>query len=215
MTKDKAKIIGTGSYLPEKILTNHDLEKMVETSDDWIVSRTGIKERRIAREDEYTSDMGIRAAKAAIEDAKLKAEDIDFILVATLKSPTTVQVQNRLVEGKHILLASGSEPISLPNVPFDEKRIVSSTGALGLKTVPQKMLVIGAGVIGVELGSVYQRLGSEVIFIEFLDRICPAFDPSLSKALQKALTRQGMTFHLLHKVIKADPRKVSTQEVHY
>lgn len=84
MKKLKAKIIGTGSYLPEKILTNQDLEKMVETSDEWIVSRTGMKERRIAREDEYTSHMGTAAARAAIADAGLRVDQIDFILVATL-----------------------------------------------------------------------------------------------------------------------------------
>lgn len=80
----KAKIIGTGSYLPERILTNRDLEQMVETSDEWIVSRTGMKERRIAREDEFTSDMGAAAARAAVEDAGLGLDEIDFILVATL-----------------------------------------------------------------------------------------------------------------------------------
>ena len=80
----KAKIIGTGSYLPERVLTNQDLEKMVETSDEWIVTRTGMKERRIAREDEFTSDMGAAAARAAIADAGLQIEQIDFILVATL-----------------------------------------------------------------------------------------------------------------------------------
>lgn len=84
MKKLKAKIIGTGSYLPDRILTNQDLEKMVETSDEWIVARTGIKERRIAREDEFTSHMGIKAAQLAIENAGLKADQIDFILVATL-----------------------------------------------------------------------------------------------------------------------------------
>lgn len=84
MGKNQAKIIGTGSYLPEKILTNTELEKMVETSDEWIVTRTGMKERRIAKKDEYTSDMGVAAAKRAIEDAEIKADEIDFILVATL-----------------------------------------------------------------------------------------------------------------------------------
>lgn len=79
----KAKIIGTGSYLPERILTNRDLEQMVETSDEWIITRTGMKERRIARSDEYTSDMGLAAAKLAIADAGLSVEEIDFILVAT------------------------------------------------------------------------------------------------------------------------------------
>lgn len=84
MKQRKAKIIGTGSYLPEKKLTNFDLEQMVETTDEWIVTRTGMKERRIAKADEYTSHMGIEAAKRAIEDAKIEAIDIDFILVATL-----------------------------------------------------------------------------------------------------------------------------------
>ncbi len=80
----KAKIIGTGSYLPKKVLTNAALEKMVETSDEWIVSRTGIRERRIAAKGEHTSDMGVQAAKAALKAANLKSEDIDLILVATL-----------------------------------------------------------------------------------------------------------------------------------
>jgi 3-oxoacyl-[acyl-carrier-protein] synthase-3 len=80
----KAKIIGTGSYLPEKVLTNSDLEKMVETTDEWIVTRTGMQERRIAREDEFTSMMGIEAAKRAIASADIDPEEIDYILVATL-----------------------------------------------------------------------------------------------------------------------------------
>jgi 3-oxoacyl-[acyl-carrier-protein] synthase-3 len=82
--QQKAKIIGTGSYLPERVLTNRDLEQMVETSDEWIVSRTGIKERRIAREDEFTSSMGALAAAKALQAANRTALDIDYILVATL-----------------------------------------------------------------------------------------------------------------------------------
>lgn len=80
----KAKIIGTGSYLPEKILTNSDLEKIVETSNEWIVTRTGIEQRRIAAADEFTSTIGIQAAKKAIVDANISPEEIDMILVATL-----------------------------------------------------------------------------------------------------------------------------------
>ena len=79
-----AKIIGTGSYLPQRVLTNCDLEKMVETSDEWIFSRTGMRERRIAGSDEFTSDMGTAAARLALTDAQLKIDDIDFILVATI-----------------------------------------------------------------------------------------------------------------------------------
>lgn len=80
----QAKIIGTGAYLPEKVLTNQDLEQMVDTTDEWIVSRTGMKERRIARSDEYSSHMGAEAARIALADAALSADQIDFILVATL-----------------------------------------------------------------------------------------------------------------------------------
>lgn len=80
----KARITGIGSYLPERVLTNQDLEKMVETSDEWIVTRTGIRERRIARADEFTSDMAVAASKNALKQAKLKAEELDLILVATL-----------------------------------------------------------------------------------------------------------------------------------
>ncbi|NGX28638.1 MAG: 3-oxoacyl-[acyl-carrier-protein] synthase 3 [Candidatus Anoxychlamydiales bacterium] len=101
----KAKIIGLGSYLPKKVLTNADFEKMIDTSDEWITSRTGIKERRIAADDEFTSDMGYEAAKKAIEDAKLKAEDIDIIFVATLTPdyifPSTACLIQEKLEAKN------------------------------------------------------------------------------------------------------------------
>ena len=80
----KAKIIGLGAYLPERVLSNQDLEKIVETSDEWITSRTGMKERRLAAENEFTSDMGYEAAKKALDQSGLKADEIDLILVATL-----------------------------------------------------------------------------------------------------------------------------------
>ena len=85
---------------------------------------------------------------------------------ARLKTPNLISIGSKEIEAKSIILATGSEPIALPFLPFDEKRIVSSTGALELPKVPKKLLVVGAGVIGVELGSVYQRLGAEVTFIE-------------------------------------------------
>ncbi|MCB1110255.1 MAG: ketoacyl-ACP synthase III [Chlamydiia bacterium] len=99
--KRKAKIIGLGSYLPERVLTNHDLEKMVETSDEWITSRTGMKERRLAASNEYTSDMGFEAAQRALKESGLKAEEIDLILVATLTPDhvfpsTACLIQHRL-----------------------------------------------------------------------------------------------------------------------
>jgi len=84
MERRKAVIIGTGSYLPQKVLSNFDLEKMVETSDEWITTRTGMKERRIAHKDEFTSSMGVEAAKSAIASANISVEEIDLILVATI-----------------------------------------------------------------------------------------------------------------------------------
>ena len=99
-----ARITGTGIYLPERILSNQDLEKMVETTDEWIVSRTGMKERRIARSDEFTSDMGAKAALAALEDAGILPEDIDFILVATLtpdyQFPSTACLIQQMIGAK-------------------------------------------------------------------------------------------------------------------
>lgn len=125
--------------------------------------------------------------------------------VGSLVDPHTISIDKKeTITAQNIILATGSEPISLPFLPFDEKRVVSSTGALSLPEVPQKLLVIGAGVIGVELGSVYSRLGSSVTFIEFLDRICPTFDLDVSKAFQQILEKQGMTFHLSSKVTGAE-----------
>lgn len=125
----------------------------------------------------------------------------------SLASPSTITVTNgaskQEITARHIILATGSEPARLPFLPFDEKRIVSSTGALSLEKVPKKMIVVGAGVIGVEMGSVYSRLGSQVVFVEFLDRICPAFDEAVSKALQQTLTAQGMAFYLSSRVTGA------------
>lgn len=138
-------------------------------------------------------------------DALFKKNQIERIQgKAQFKSPQEIEVADKIITAKHIILATGSEPISLPFLAFDEKRVVSSTGALSFDKVPKKLLVIGAGVIGVELGSVYSRLGSEVVFLEFLDRICPAFDRAISNAFQKILTSQGLVFHLSHKVLKAD-----------
>jgi dihydrolipoamide dehydrogenase len=123
---------------------------------------------------------------------------------ATLTSATTIQIAgSNAISARHIILATGSEPIALPFLPFDERRVLSSTGALALSAPPQKMLVVGAGIIGVELGSVYARLGTKVTFVEFLDRICPTLDKSLSRELQRLLESQGMHFSLSSKVTSA------------
>jgi dihydrolipoamide dehydrogenase len=111
--------------------------------------------------------------------------------------------QKEMIEGDHIILATGSEPIALPFLPFDEKIIVSSTGALSLPAVPKRLLVIGGGVIGVEIASVYNRLGSEVTIVEMLDHITPAMDHAVGKLLLQLLKKQGITFYLSSKVVKA------------
>ena len=104
------------------------------------------------------------------------------------------------LETKNIVIATGSEPTGLPNVDIDEERVVTSTGALTLSKVPEKLIVIGAGVIGLELGSVWRRLGSEVTVVEFLDRITPGVDNEIATAFQRTLKKQGMKFELGHKV---------------
>src|SRR5260370_16889794 len=105
------------------------------------------------------------------------------------------------VEAAAIVIATGSESIALPGIAVDEERIVSSTGALALDKVPERLAVIGGGYIGLELGSVWSRLGSKVTVVEYLDRILPNMDRELGPALQRVLTRSGMTFKLATKVV--------------
>ncbi|MFP6860267.1 dihydrolipoyl dehydrogenase [Pseudomonas sp.] len=109
----------------------------------------------------------------------------------------------RELQAKDIVIATGSEPTPLPGVTIDNKRILDSAGALALPTVPKHLVVIGAGVIGLELGSVWRRLGSEVTVVEYLDRICPGLDDETAKTLQRTLSKQGMSFKLATKVSAA------------
>ena len=107
---------------------------------------------------------------------------------------------NQMLETKSIVIATGSDVTRLPGVTIDEKVVVSSTGALELDRVPKKLLVIGAGVIGLELGSVWRRLGSEVTVVEYLDRVLPGMDGEVGKQFQRILTKQGIDFRLSTKV---------------
>ncbi|HZH27557.1 MAG TPA: dihydrolipoyl dehydrogenase [Azospirillaceae bacterium] len=107
------------------------------------------------------------------------------------------------VKAKHIVIATGSDVQPLPGVTIDEERIVSSTGALGLKEVPKRFVVIGGGYIGLEMGSVYARLGSEVTVVEYLDRVLPGMDGEVSKHMQRIMQKQGLTFKLSTKVMGA------------
>jgi len=118
---------------------------------------------------------------------------------------TPEEGEAQTLETKAIVIATGSEVASLPGIEIDEKKIVSSTGALSLPEVPKKLLLIGGGVIGLELGSVWRRLGAEVTVVEFLDRILPPEDKEVSKQFQKILQKQGMTFKLSSKVTAVEP----------
>ncbi|MBY0381135.1 MAG: dihydrolipoyl dehydrogenase [Xanthobacteraceae bacterium] len=126
-----------------------------------------------------------------------------------IAAPGKVEVKGadgktQTVETKNIVIATGSDVAKLKGVEIDEKRIISSTGALSLDKVPGKLLVIGAGVIGLELGSVWRRLGSEVTVVEFLDRIIPGMDLEVAKSFQRILEKQGFTFKLGSKVTGVD-----------
>ncbi len=116
---------------------------------------------------------------------------------------TAADGSKTVLSAKDIIIATGSEPSPLPGVNVDNQRILDSTGALSIPEVPRHLVVIGAGVIGLELGSVWRRLGAEVTVIEYLDRICPGMDLETAKTFQRALTKQGMSFKLGSKVTQA------------
>ncbi len=122
-----------------------------------------------------------------------------------------VKVGDEVHEAKNIIIASGSEPSALPGVEVDEKVVVTSTGALSLGKVPKKMIVIGAGVIGLELGSVYSRLGAEVTVIEFLKEITPGMDPEVQKTFQRILKKQGLKFVMGAAVQKTEATKTKAK----
>ncbi|PTX57184.1 dihydrolipoamide dehydrogenase [Litoreibacter ponti] len=126
-----------------------------------------------------------------------KKNKVDWIKGwASIPEAGKVKVGDDVHEAKTIVIASGSDVATLPGVEIDEKVVVSSTGALELGKIPNKMIVIGAGVIGLELGSVYKRLGAEVKVIEFLDTITPGMDAEVQRQFQKILTKQGLEFQL-------------------
>ena len=126
-----------------------------------------------------------------------RQHQVEFVAgAARLSAPGQVQVGDRQLEARHILLATGSVPVELPGLPFDGVQILSSTEALSFAQVPQRLVVIGAGAIGLELGSVWSRLGSQVLVVEYLDQILPGMDREMAGQLQRLLQRQGLNFQL-------------------
>jgi dihydrolipoamide dehydrogenase len=140
----------------------------------------------------------------------LKKNKVDaFIGAGRIVAPGQVEVtaadgSTQVLDTKAIVIATGSDVAPLPGVTIDEKRVVSSTGALELDRVPERLLVVGGGVIGLELGSVWRRLGSKVTVVEFLDRILPGMDGEVAKQFQRILAKQGITFVLDSKVTQVD-----------
>jgi len=150
-------------------------------------------------------DKAVDALTKGIEFLFKKNKVTYYKGIASLKSSNQISVASSknkeiIIETENVIISTGSEPASLPGIKFDEKVIVSSTGALSLNTVPKKMVVIGGGYIGLEMGSVWSRLGSEVHVIEFLDHITPGMDKEISKEFMKILQKQGINFHLETKV---------------
>ncbi len=143
--------------------------------------------------------------------------------VGSFKDATHINIDKteggtETIEAKNTIIATGSKPFILPFIKHDKERIITSTEALQLKEIPKQLVIIGGGVIGLELGQVYMRLGSEVTVVEYMDRIIPTMDSALSRELTKVLKKQGMKFHVSHKVkaverngdevtIKADDKK--------
>jgi dihydrolipoamide dehydrogenase len=169
------------------------------------------------------ADHGVNVGSVSLDLAKMQArkgevvganvKGVEFLFKknkvtwlrgeATIPAPGKVAVAGETYDAKHIVIASGSESIPLRGVEVDEKRIVTSTGALELEQVPGHLVVIGGGYIGLELGSVWRRLGAEVTVIEFLDRLVPAMDNEVGKAFERILGKQGIKFRLKTKVTGA------------
>ncbi|MCW4452060.1 dihydrolipoyl dehydrogenase [Kaistella sp. BT6-1-3] len=168
--------------------------------------------RMIARKNEVV-DQTTKGIQFLMEKNKITV----FEGVGSFESSTQVKVtkndgSSEIIDSKYIIIATGSKPSSLPFITLDKERVITSTEALELKEIPKHLVVIGGGVIGLELGSVYKRLGSEVTVVEFMDKIIPTMDGALSKELNKVLRKQGMKF-MLSTAVQAVERNGDTVKV--
>jgi dihydrolipoamide dehydrogenase len=195
--------------IPSKSLlhASHFYEAATKTMPDLGVTVDGVRlnlPQMMKKKDEAVD--GLTKGVAFL----MKKHKVDvFTGAGRIAAPGRVEVAGangaQMLEAKSIVIATGSEVTPLPGVTIDERTIVSSTGALALSEAPRRMIVVGGGVIGLELGSVWRRLGSDVTVVEFLDRIAPSMDGEVSKQLQRILTKQGMKFELGHKVASVQP----------
>ena len=195
--------------IPSKALlaSSHHYEELQHFADHGIEVSGDVKvnlEKMIARK-QAVVDQTSGGVKYLMDKNKVTV----FEGVGSFESATSVKVtkndgSSEVIESKNIIIATGSKPSSLPFIKLDKDRIITSTEALKLKEVPKHLVIIGGGVIGIELGQVYLRLGAQVSVVEFMDRIIPGMDASLSKELTKVLKKQGMKFYTSHKVQSVD-----------
>ncbi|MBP6039890.1 MAG: dihydrolipoyl dehydrogenase [Flavobacterium sp.] len=191
--------------IPSKALlaSSHHYEELQHFADHGIEVSGEVKvnlEKMIARK-QAVVDQTSGGVKFLMDKNNITV----FNGVGSFESATSVKVtkedgSSEIIESKNIIIATGSKPSSLPFIKLDKDRIITSTEALKLKEVPKHLVIIGGGVIGIELGQVYLRLGAQVSVVEFMDRIIPGMDASLSKELTKVLKKQGMKFYTSHKV---------------
>jgi dihydrolipoamide dehydrogenase len=191
--------------IPSKALlaSSHHYEELQHFADHGIEVSGEVKvnlEKMIARK-QAVVDQTSGGVKFLMDKNNITV----FNGLGSFESATSVKVTNadgssEIIESKNIIIATGSKPSNLPFIKLDKDRIITSTEALKLKEVPKHLVIIGGGVIGIELGQVYLRLGAQVSVVEFMDRIIPGMDGALSKELTKVLKKQGMKFYTSHKV---------------
>ena len=195
--------------IPSKALlaSSHHYEELQHFADHGIEVSGEVKvnlEKMIARK-QAVVDQTSGGVKYLMDKNKVTVfEGLGSFETATSVKVTKADGTSEIIESKNIIIATGSKPSSLPFIKLDKDRIITSTEALKLKEVPKHLVIIGGGVIGIELGQVYLRLGAQVSVVEFMDRIIPGMDASLSKELTKVLKKQGMKFYTSHKVQSVD-----------
>jgi dihydrolipoamide dehydrogenase len=191
--------------IPSKALlaSSHHYEELQHFADHGIEVSGEVKvnlEKMIARK-QAVVDQTSGGVKYLMDKNKVTVfEGLGSFESATSVKVTKADGSSEIIESKNIIVATGSKPSNLPFIKLDKDRIITSTEALKLKEVPKHLVIIGGGVIGIELGQVYLRLGAQVSVVEFMDRIIPGMDASLSKELTKVLKKQGMKFYTSHKV---------------
>jgi dihydrolipoamide dehydrogenase len=195
--------------IPSKALlaSSHHYEELQHFADHGIEVSGEVKvnlEKMIARK-QAVVDQTSGGVKYLMDKNKVTVfEGLGSFESATSVKVTKADGSSEIIESKNIIIATGSKPSNLPFIKLDKDRIITSTEALKLKEVPKHLVIIGGGVIGIELGQVYLRLGAQVSVVEFMDRIIPGMDASLSKELTKVLKKQGMKFYTSHKVQSVD-----------